>query len=91
MPAYRVKRTGLVLSSMLVDAPNSAAALRKARENFARADQRNTSLVIVDDAYDQHRDELSERRYTGSTGTEDDRARRWQEGAVSDSEAIEPW
>ena len=90
MPAYRVKRTGLVLSSMLVDAPNSAAALRKARENFARADQRNTALVIVDDAYDQHRDELSERRYTGITATEDDRARRWQRDTAGATEEI-PW
>lgn len=86
MTTFRVKRTGLVLTSMLIDARNSRAALEKASRNFERADKRNLRLLIDDDG-----DARSEARYELNEG-DVDRQRlevvRWAlEGPVSDGEA----
>ena len=86
MGMFRVKRTGLLLTSLVVEAKNSRAALSKAADSFERADKRNLRLAI-DDAGDAR----SEARYVYSDAGRDSfaaLAARWAlDGSESDSEA----
>ena len=93
MPVYEVRRR-TVLAVATVTAANETEARFLARDVW----QQDAAIAALaadvtrqryepDDGYDAR----DEQRYDGSTDTEDDRARRWQEGAVSDSEALEPW
>ena len=86
MGTFRVKRTGLLLTSLVVEAKNSRAALSKAADSFERADKRNLRLAIDDDG-----DKRSESRYVYSDADRDSfaaLAARWAlDGSDSDSEA----